>query len=111
MATLAALDLAKTHPAAQLAVYTFGQPRVGNRAFAQEYNRYVPHHFSVINDQVRGNACRLGCMLGMRGGKAHAQLPPPVLARDRLGLLCPLRPRTLWCACPRAATRRRGRRS
>ena len=56
MATLAAMDLAKAHPDVQLVVYTFGQPRVGNRGFAQEYNRYVPHHFSVINDQVRGGS-------------------------------------------------------
>lgn len=56
-ATLAAHALAQRppgggahRPPVQPIVYTFGQPRVGNVAFATEYDRLVPHHFAVIND-------------------------------------------------------------
>lgn len=31
-----------------VAVYTFGQPRVGNRAFARFYKAHVPHTFRVV---------------------------------------------------------------
>lgn len=33
-------------------VYTFGAPRVGNHAFAREFNEKVPELWNVINDQV-----------------------------------------------------------
>lgn len=51
LAALAALSIKKAYPAAHLKVYTYGQPRVGNRAFAIEYNSKVEEHFSVINGQ------------------------------------------------------------
>jgi predicted lipase len=53
IASLAALELAKHFPSSQLHVYTFGQPRVGNRCFAAEYQAKVPDHWSVVNDQAR----------------------------------------------------------
>ena len=31
-----------------IAVYSFGQPRIGNRAFAQLYKTHVPHSFRVV---------------------------------------------------------------
>jgi hypothetical protein len=34
-----------------MAVYTFGSPRVGNKAFAYEYNGMIPNHFGVISGQ------------------------------------------------------------
>ncbi|KAI8109047.1 hypothetical protein M9435_005463 [Picochlorum sp. BPE23] len=34
-----------------ISVYTFGQPRVGNRAFAVDYDAKIRNHFSVIHDQ------------------------------------------------------------
>ena len=52
LATLCAHDLRTTYKQQELTVYTFGEPRVGNRAFAIEYNGLVPAHFAVINDQV-----------------------------------------------------------
>ncbi|KAG7344317.1 putative lipase [Nitzschia inconspicua] len=33
-----------------IAVYTFGQPRVGNKAFAKLYKQRVPHTFRVVNE-------------------------------------------------------------
>jgi hypothetical protein len=50
LATLAAFDLTKQFNV-DTTVYTFGQPRVGNKAFATDYNKTVPRHFSVANGQ------------------------------------------------------------
>jgi hypothetical protein len=33
-----------------IAVYTFGQPRVGNHAFARLYKHHVPHTFRVVTE-------------------------------------------------------------
>ena len=33
-----------------IAVYTFGQPRVGNKAFTRLYKQKVPHTFRVVNE-------------------------------------------------------------
>eukprot|EP00887_Chlorella_sp_A99_P006190 scaffold3.g6190.t1 len=54
IATLCAQALARRHPGASITVYTYGQPRVGNRAFALEYNELVTNHWSLIcgNDPV-----------------------------------------------------------
>jgi len=51
LATLASHSFKTAYPAAQITCYTYGQPRVGNRPFAYEYNEMVPDHFAVINDQ------------------------------------------------------------
>ncbi len=51
LATLASHAFKTAYPAAQITCYTYGQPRVGNRPFAYEYNRLVPDHFAVINGQ------------------------------------------------------------
>jgi hypothetical protein len=50
LATLAAIDIQRQFQVPPT-VYTYGQPRVGNRAFALDYNELVPDHFSVIHDQ------------------------------------------------------------
>lgn len=55
-ATLAALDLRLCHPTARFTVYTFGQPRVGNRPFATEYDALLPEHWAVVCDQVGRHA-------------------------------------------------------
>lgn len=47
LAILAAADLAKSHKIDQ--VYTFGQPRVGNAAFATYYQNLVPNTFRLID--------------------------------------------------------------
>ena len=57
LAKLAAYDIAvaardlpiKVH----VANYTFGAPRVGNHAFAEDFNAVVPDSWDTINDQVR----------------------------------------------------------
>lgn len=52
LATLCAIDIATEHgDTVDLTVYTFGQPRVGNRAFSVEYDSLIVKHFSVIHDQ------------------------------------------------------------
>jgi hypothetical protein len=51
LATLASHAFKTAYPAAQITCYTYGQPRVGNRPFAYEYNNMVPDHFAVINGQ------------------------------------------------------------
>lgn len=56
LAKLAAYDIAvatrdlpiKVH----VTTYTFGAPRVGNHAFANDFNAVVPDAWSIINDQV-----------------------------------------------------------
>ena len=50
LATLAAIDLTKSFNV-DTTVYTFGQPRVGNKAFATDYDNTVPRHFSVAHGQ------------------------------------------------------------
>ena len=57
MAALAAFDIAKELRQANMAnvkllCYTFGAPRVGNHAFAKEYDQLVQDSWNVINDQV-----------------------------------------------------------
>lgn len=70
MSTLCSIDLAKAlpqwgfrlapsalpapaadHPLISLSCYTFGAPRTGNTAFAQDFNRHVPDCWAVINGQ------------------------------------------------------------
>lgn len=43
-------------PGTKISCYTFGQPRVGNRAFVREYRQRVADHWSLINgnDPVPG---------------------------------------------------------
>eukprot|EP00854_Cymbomonas_tetramitiformis_P002630 gene2630-3395_t len=49
IATVCAFDLAQTRKVA--AVYTYGQPRVGNFDFAHKYKELVPNHFRVTHNQ------------------------------------------------------------
>ncbi|KAL0026556.1 hypothetical protein WJX77_006522 [Trebouxia sp. C0004] len=56
LATLAAYDICKQlqeaqHDTAEVICYSFGAPRTGNHAFADDYNRMVPDTWSIINDQ------------------------------------------------------------
>ena len=59
--------------------YTFGAPRVGNHAFARQYNALVPDTWSIINNQVsRRSKTVQDCMfqgLGMyHGNDGQAKL-------------------------------------
>nr|CCC47139.1 putative lipase domain protein [Trypanosoma vivax Y486] len=40
----------RRYPLAEVTVYTFGQPPMGNRAFQSAYNRAVPRTFRVVNE-------------------------------------------------------------
>ena len=52
IATLAAFDIQKTFDRLpRLTVMTFGAPRTGNAAFAQEFGQLVPNCWHVINDK------------------------------------------------------------
>jgi hypothetical protein len=48
-AILAATDIKSLYQSTD-AVYTFGQPRVGNDAFASYYAKYLPDTYRVINN-------------------------------------------------------------
>ncbi|SFJ51550.1 triacylglycerol lipase [Paenibacillus sp. UNC496MF] len=50
LGTLAALDIALNRKPANLVVYTFGSPRVGDPAFARSYNAAVPVSFRIENE-------------------------------------------------------------
>jgi len=57
LAKLAAYDIQKKlvevgRFTVDVACYSFGAPRVGNHAFAQDYNAHVPDTWSIINDQA-----------------------------------------------------------
>ena len=56
LATLAAYDFRKkardNGVDLRVACYTFGAPRVGNHAFAWDFNRIVDDCWHIINDQV-----------------------------------------------------------
>lgn len=51
LAALAAMDLALNLPAlrSSLRVYTYGGPRLGNRAFVEAHSRLIPNHYRVVN--------------------------------------------------------------
>ena len=58
LATLAAYDICKQlqesgREDVKVMCYSFGAPRTGNHAFANDYNRVVPDTWSIINDQAR----------------------------------------------------------
>ncbi|XVF28393.1 hypothetical protein REPUB_Repub15cG0025700 [Reevesia pubescens] len=50
MASFCALDLTINHEAKNVQVITFGQPRIGNAAFASYYGKLVPNTIRVTND-------------------------------------------------------------
>ncbi|XVE82076.1 hypothetical protein DITRI_Ditri15bG0117500 [Diplodiscus trichospermus] len=50
MASFCALDLKINHEAKNVQVITFGQPRIGNAAFASYYSKLVPNTIRVTND-------------------------------------------------------------
>ncbi|XP_022722659.1 lipase-like isoform X2 [Durio zibethinus] len=50
MASFCALDLSVNHEAKNVQVITFGQPRIGNAAFASYYGKLVPNTIRVTND-------------------------------------------------------------
>lgn len=55
-----------------IAVYTFGQPRLGNRAFAKLYKQRVPHTFRVVNEGDAFTSLPIATCLG--GLYKHAGL-------------------------------------
>ena len=55
-----------------IAVYTYGQPRVGNHAFSRLYKQRVPHTFRVVNEGDALTALPNTVMLG--GQYKHAGL-------------------------------------
>ncbi|GMH28432.1 hypothetical protein Nepgr_030275 [Nepenthes gracilis] len=50
IASFCALDLTVLHKAKNVQVMTFGQPRIGNAAFAAYYSELVPNAIRVTND-------------------------------------------------------------
>ena len=52
-ATLAAYDIAAHFPSLTVSCYTFGAPRTGNRAFADDYSRMVEDTWHIINGESR----------------------------------------------------------
>jgi hypothetical protein len=82
LATLCAHDLAlrawSRRP--QLVMVNFGSPRVGNRAFAEDFNKLVPRAWRVVNrnDAVAAVPRLMGCVAFDR--------------RDALPALCSTRP-------------------
>lgn len=64
LATLAAFDIAKELQLRDISVVTFGAPRTGNRAFAREYEQYVPDTWHMINAKVGSLACAAAGIAG-----------------------------------------------
>ena len=55
LASLAAFDIQRHCPCLDpmdVSCYTFGAPRVGNHAFARQYDAVVPDTWNIINNQV-----------------------------------------------------------
>lgn len=50
MASLCGLDLTVNHEAPDVQVMTFGQPRIGNAAFASYYSQLVPNTIRITNE-------------------------------------------------------------
>ncbi|GAB4815836.1 hypothetical protein N2152v2_002882 [Parachlorella kessleri] len=51
LAELAAFEIRKRWPQVSLAVYTLGAPRLGNKAWAAEYDQAVPETWAIVNDE------------------------------------------------------------
>ncbi|CAM9991059.1 unnamed protein product, partial [Phaeothamnion confervicola] len=49
LATLTTLDFGRRFPKAQVTMYSFGAPRVGNTAFAELFSRVNGESFRVVN--------------------------------------------------------------
>ena len=70
LATLAAYEISqhlqeKGRQEVQVVCYSFGAPRTGNHAFAQDYSQAVPDSWSIINDQV-SLVCLFEWLIGLR---------------------------------------------
>ncbi|XP_058076568.1 lipase-like isoform X2 [Magnolia sinica] len=50
IASFCALDLTVNHGAQDVQLMTFGQPRIGNSAFASYFSKHVPNAFRVTNE-------------------------------------------------------------
>jgi triacylglycerol lipase len=48
LATLCAVDIQYNFPGMNIQCITFGSPRVGNKSFADSYNKRVPHTFRYV---------------------------------------------------------------
>lgn len=48
---LAAYDIAARLPTLTVRCYTYGAPRTGNRAFAEDYGRVVEDTWHIINGE------------------------------------------------------------
>ena len=97
LATLAAYDICKQLEQAgrqdvKVLCYSFGAPRIGNRAFAKDYNRVVPDTWSIINERVR---LQLLCNLSLARSSLACSL-------DKSGEACTSRI-NLMVAVPRNA--------
>jgi len=83
VAMLAALDIVRSCASvldrSQVAVYTFGSPKVGNARFRDWYNRNVPNSFRVVN-----------------AGDRVAQMPPEFLGYKHAGTLVMASDRGCW---------------
>jgi Lipase (class 3) len=53
LAMLAAYDIAARLPTLTVRCYTYGAPRTGNRAFAEDYGRVVEDTWHIINGEPR----------------------------------------------------------
>lgn len=51
MATLSAMEIALSVPeiAAQIQLYTYAAPRVGDRNFAQAHSQLIPNSYRIVN--------------------------------------------------------------
>ncbi|PSC72141.1 alpha beta-hydrolase [Micractinium conductrix] len=49
LAVLASQQLSRAHPASKITCYTFGCPRVGNKAFASLFDETIPDAFAIVN--------------------------------------------------------------
>ncbi|KAL4452452.1 hypothetical protein ABPG75_008114 [Micractinium tetrahymenae] len=76
LATLCAWDSAHRswRTQVELEVWNFGCPRVGNRAFAEHYNRLVPSTWRVVN--ARDTVCTLPRLMGYAHVGHAIQLEP-----------------------------------
>eukprot|EP00656_Telonema_subtile_P020013 TRINITY_DN21192_c0_g1_i1.p1 TRINITY_DN21192_c0_g1~~TRINITY_DN21192_c0_g1_i1.p1 ORF type:complete len:343 (+),score=20.32 TRINITY_DN21192_c0_g1_i1:43-1029(+) len=70
LAALCAYSLKRTLKIEAPVVYTFGQPRLGNKTFQAEYNKEIPETFRIVNesDVVSSITMFGGCHVGVEIG-------------------------------------------
>lgn len=101
LAMLAAYDIAALLPTLTVRCYTYGAPRTGNRAFAEDYGRVVEDTWHIINGATR--CCALAVLVS-GACTLYGIWRTMSLRRDRSLCGVPMQTRMSWHGEPSLAS-------